>query len=395
MVMVRLEAVSKHFANKAAVERVSVEIADGEFFTMVGPSGCGKTTLLRIVAGLERPDQGDVWFGDRRMTDAAPAARELGMVFQNYALYPHLSVLENLAFGLRVRHAPRAEVSARVREVADLLELDGLLDQRPKQLSGGQRQRVALGRAIMRRPRLLLMDEPLSNLDALLRERMRIELRRFHDRLGITTIYVTHDQREATSMSDRLMVMNAGRIEQIGAPEEVLRQPRTAFSATFVGQPPMNVWPASMEVDRGGNARVTDGADTSWTLPGSWPGDSDGPVRVLIGARPHEIDVATGAQGAHLTATVELVERGPGDVTLLHCRHLDHRLIVASRSELGWPAAGTVVGLSLPPERIHLFDGETGSRLLPIHKGPWRGRAQPPQLVEGPVPSPEVTSSNV
>jgi ABC-type sugar transport system ATPase subunit len=369
MVMVRLEAVSKSFANRYAVEGVSLEIGDGEFFTMVGPSGCGKTTLLRMLAGLERPDSGEVWFGDRRVTEVAPAAREVGMVFQNYALYPHLSVHENLAFGLRVRHTPREEVRARVRDVAELLELSQLLERKPKELSGGQRQRVALGRAIMRRPQVLLMDEPLSNLDALLRERMRIELRRFHERMGITTIYVTHDQREATSMSDRLMVMNAGRIEQIGTPEEVLGQPRTAFVATFVGQPPMNVWPASMEVDGGGNARVNVGSGASWHLPGPWPADGNRPVDILLGARPHELVLASAKEVANLTATVELLERGPGDVMLLHCRHVDHQLIVAAPGDAGTPKVGEEVGLCLAPERTHIFETRTGTRLSPLTLG--------------------------
>ena len=362
MVMVRLDAVSKRFADAAAVTDLTIDIADGEFFTMVGPSGCGKTTLLRILAGLDRPDSGDVWFGDRRVTDSDPGARDVGMVFQNYALYPHLSVSENLAFGLRVRHVRRTEVQTRVAEVATLLDLQALLHRRPKQLSGGQRQRVALGRAIMRRPRLLLMDEPLSNLDAVLRERMRIELRRFHDRLGITTIYVTHDQREATSMSDRVMVMNGGRAEQVGTPGEIVRHPRTAFVARFVGQPPMNVWRASMTIDGTGDALVSDGSGLRWTVPGPWRRAAAGPIDVWIGVRPHDLRLTGPGETADLTATLDVVEAGTGDDVLLHCRHRDQGLVVRVATGQRIPRTGGVVDLTLRSDRVHLFDAGTGIR---------------------------------
>ncbi|MHB8324714.1 MAG: ABC transporter ATP-binding protein [Candidatus Dormibacteria bacterium] len=364
--MVRLTNVRKHFAGAVALADVSLEIADGEFFTMVGPSGCGKTTLLRILAGLERPDSGDVWFGDRCVTATDPGSREVGMVFQNYALYPHLSVYENLAFGLRVRRTNRNEVRPRVTEVAALLDLQELLDRKPKQLSGGQRQRVALGRAIMRRPHLLLMDEPLSNLDAILRERMRIELRRFHDRLGITTIYVTHDQKEAISMSDRVMVMNAGRIEQIGSPEDIIRHPLTEFAARFMGQPPMNIWRASMEINPGGEARVSDGSGPAWTVPGPWPEASGGFADVWLGVRPRDVKLAGPGEAADLTVTLDVVERGGGDEVFLHCRHRDDTLVVSVNDGRSLPHAGEVVGLTLHFDRVHLFDTETGARIQRI-----------------------------
>ncbi len=365
MVMVRVDAMTKRFGETPALTDLSVEVADGEFFVMVGPSGCGKTTLLRILAGLERPDSGEVWFGDRRVTTTDPGSREVGMVFQNYALYPHLSVQENLAFGLRVRHTNRNEIRTRVAEVAALLELQDYLDRKPKQLSGGQRQRVALGRAIMGRPQLLLMDEPLSNLDAILRERMRFELRRFHDRLGITTIYVTHDQKEAVSMADRVMVMNNGRIEQIGPPADIIRHPLTEFAARFMGHPPMNIWRAAMEVTGAGVARVSDGSGSGWTVPGPWstaPGTS---LDVWLGVRPRDVDLAAPGEVADLTATVEVVERGGGDDVFLHCRHRDETLVVSVNDGRTLPRSGDEVRLKLRLDRVHLFKADTGARIHP------------------------------
>ncbi len=365
MVMVRVDALTKRFGETSALTELSVEVADGEFFVMVGPSGCGKTTLLRILAGLERPDSGDVWFGDRRVTTTDPGSREVGMVFQNYALYPHLSVHENLAFGLRVRHTNRNAVRVRVADVAELLELQDYLDRKPKQLSGGQRQRVALGRAIMGRPQLLLMDEPLSNLDAILRERMRIELRRFHDRVGITTIYVTHDQKEAVSMADRVMVMNNGRIEQIGPPADIIRHPLTEFAARFMGHPPMNIWRAAMEVTAAGVARVSDGSGAAWTVPGPWPTAPGSSLDVWLGVRPRDVDLVGPGEVADLTATVEVVERGGGDDVFLHCRHRDETLVISVNDGRALPRSGDEVRLKLRLDRVHLFKADTGARIHP------------------------------
>ncbi|HUY55185.1 MAG TPA: ABC transporter ATP-binding protein [Candidatus Nanopelagicaceae bacterium] len=379
MVMVRVDAVSKRFAEVPALTDLSVDVGDGEFFIMVGPSGCGKTTLLRILAGLERPDSGDIWFGDRCVTAADPGSREVGMVFQNYALYPHLSIYENLAFGLRVRRTNRHEVRSRVMEVSTLLDLQELLERKPKQLSGGQRQRVALGRAIMRRPHLLLMDEPLSNLDAILRERMRIELRRFHDRLGITTIYVTHDQKEAISMADRVMVMNAGRIEQIGPPEEIIRHPRTEFAARFMGQPPMNMWRASMVVSPAGAALVRAGSRSTWTVPGPWPETPGGSPDIWLGVRPRDLAVTGPGEVADLKVIVEVVERG-GDEVFLHCRHRDEMLVVGVDATRLVPHVGDEVGLTIRLDRVHLFDAKTGARIQPSGAN---GRASSALLVGG------------
>ena len=230
-----LKGISKVFGNLRAVDDVSLEIGDGDFFTLLGPSGCGKTTLLRIIAGFYPPDGGELYFGDRLVNDVPPHRRETGMVFQNYALFPHLTVRENIAYGLRVRKVGRAEMDARIGEMIRSVRLEGLENRFPSQLSGGQQQRVALARALVISPQILLMDEPLSNLDAKLRVAMREEIRRIQKQLGITTIYVTHDQEEAMAVSDRIAILNLGRLEQLGAPDEMYFRPRSRFSAEFMG----------------------------------------------------------------------------------------------------------------------------------------------------------------
>jgi spermidine/putrescine ABC transporter ATP-binding subunit len=235
MTTLRLAGLTRRFEGYLAVDDVSLDVADGEFLTLLGPSGCGKTTTLRMVAGFLNPDIGDIWFGDRRMTEVPPHQRNTAMVFQSYALFPHMSVAENVGFGLMMRKVPTAERDRRVAEAIEIVSLTGLEKRRPGQLSGGQQQRVALARAIVTRPDILLFDEPLSNLDAKLRERVRIEIRELQKRLGITSIYVTHDQDEALVMSDRIVVMNKGRIEQIGEPDSIYRRPKTAFVADFLG----------------------------------------------------------------------------------------------------------------------------------------------------------------
>ena len=235
MTTLRLTGLTRRFEAYLAVDDVSLDVADGEFLTLLGPSGCGKTTTLRMIAGFLAPDRGDIWFGDRRMTEVPPHQRNTAMVFQSYALFPHMSVADNVGFGLMMRKIARPERERRVAEAIALVSLTGLEKRRPGQLSGGQQQRVALARAIVTRPDILLFDEPLSNLDAKLRERVRIEIRELQRRLGITAIYVTHDQDEALVMSDRIVVMNQGRIEQIGAPDGIYRRPKTAFVADFLG----------------------------------------------------------------------------------------------------------------------------------------------------------------
>jgi len=251
MAQVRLANPSKRFPGVIAVNNVSLEIFDKEFLVLVGPSGCGKTTCLRMIAGLEESSDGEIWIGDRLVNDVSPKDRDIAMVFQNYALYPHMSVYENMAFGLKLRKVPREEIARRVAEAAEMLGIQGLLKRRPKELSGGQRQRVAVGRAIVREPAVFLMDEPLSNLDAKLRIQTRAEIIKLHRRLGITTVYVTHDQVEAMTMGDRIVVMKDGLVEQVDAPLQVYRYPANRFVAGFIGSPPMNFVDAHVESDNG------------------------------------------------------------------------------------------------------------------------------------------------
>ena len=250
MARVELRHISKRFAEIVAVEDFSLTAADGEFIVFVGPSGCGKTTTMRIIAGLEVASEGEVLFDGKDVTDELPHDRDVAMVFQNYALFPHLNVFSNMAFGMRLRKVVKSEIEDRVHKTAQLLGIEGVLQRRPKELSGGQRQRVALGRAIVREPRVFLMDEPLSNLDAALRMEMRAEIIKLQERLAVTTFYVTHDQVEALSMGDRIVVMRDGRIQQIGSPTELYEQPTNAYVASFIGSPPMNFLEGRVEGDR-------------------------------------------------------------------------------------------------------------------------------------------------
>ena len=264
MARVELRHVWKRFAEIVAVEDFSLDAANGEFIVFVGPSGCGKTTTMRMVAGLEAASEGQIFFDGKDVTDQLPHDRDIAMVFQNYALFPHLNVYSNIAFGMRLRKTPKSEVETRVRQTARLLGIEGVLERRPKELSGGQRQRVALGRAIVREPRVFLMDEPLSNLDAALRMEMRAEIIKLQERLGVTTFYVTHDQVEALSMGDRIVVMRAGRIQQVGSPTELYEQPANTYVASFIGSPPMNFLDA--RIDGGRILLLGDQA----TLGGNW-----------------------------------------------------------------------------------------------------------------------------
>src|SRR5574338_96095 len=259
MAQVALRKIVKMFDKTPAVQGIDLDIADREFIVLVGPSGCGKSTTLRTVAGLEEATSGEIYIGDQLVNDVPPKDRDIAMVFQNYALYPHMTVFENMSFGLRLRKFPKAEIKERVENAARILDITNLLDRQPKQLSGGQRQRVAMGRAIVRNPKVFLFDEPLSNLDAKLRVQMRTEIKKVHQKVTTTTVYVTHDQVEAMTLADRVVVMNAGRIEQIGSPYEVYHQPRTRFVAGFIGSPAMNFIPCRLEQAGSGlRARVSD-----------------------------------------------------------------------------------------------------------------------------------------
>ena len=337
MAAVRIEAVAKTYPNgHRAIRHVDLAIDEGEFVVLVGPSGCGKSTLLRLIAGLETPTSGRIVIGDADATGLPPQARDLAMVFQSYALYPHMSVRDNLAYGLKVRRLDQAVVAQRVADVAAALDISALLQRRPAQLSGGQRQRVALGRAMVRQPKAFLLDEPLSNLDPALRAQARAELRRLHRRLGVTVVYVTHDQEEAMTLGGRIAVMRDGAIEQVAPPLDVYARPANMFVARFIGAPPMNLIPA--------------------TLVGI-----DAPAGAVAGIRPQ--DVVLGASG-QLQAVVDLVEPRGHD-HLLHLR-LDASgvppllAVVAGGAP---PALGAGVLLTLPRERLHLFDGRTGTRL--------------------------------
>jgi multiple sugar transport system ATP-binding protein len=363
------ENVSKVFpGDTTALEDLSLTIADGEFMILVGPSGCGKTTALRCVAGLEKPTRGRILIADTAVNDVTPRDRDIAMVFQNYALYPHMSVYKNLAFGLRQRHTPKAEIDRRVRDVSEMLGLDELLKRRPAQLSGGQRQRVAMGRALVREPKAFLLDEPLSNLDAKLRVQMRAELKRVHARLGITTIYVTHDQVEAMTLGDRIAVMSAGRIQQLGPPQDVYDRPVNLFVAGFIGSPPMNL---IRGVAQGGRivagdlalerADVPDGEVAVGMRPEILTPEADGlpsfeflvdvvePLgdEIVVHGTAQGTSVETGAEEEEIPTMLE------GSRVPITAR-FDPRVRVSS---------GDRLRLGVEPERVHLFDLRSGSAI--------------------------------
>ncbi len=302
MATVSLRDVRKSYGGLAVLHGISTEIPDGEFVVIVGPSGCGKSTLLRTVAGLETITGGEIWIGERKVNQLEPKDRDIAMVFQNYALYPHMSVFDNMAYGLRIRGVSKPEIAQRVARAADILQLQPFLQRKPRQLSGGQRQRVAMGRAIVREPAAFLFDEPLSNLDAKLRVQMRVEIKTLQQQLGVTSIYVTHDQVEAMTLADRLIVMNAGHAEQIGAPLELYAKPATTYVAGFIGSPAMNFLPGT--VSGAGDAVTLDGGGQVLSLGNAPRRDAAG-RKVTLGVRPeHLTPTGTGS----LTLKVSLVE---------------------------------------------------------------------------------------
>ncbi|MBF6209578.1 ABC transporter ATP-binding protein [Nocardia puris] len=354
MARLRIDAVSKRYGEAEVVSGVSLDVADGEFLVLLGPSGCGKSTLLRLVAGLETPTSGRVLLDDNDITETAPQRRDLAMVFQSYALYPHLTVERNIAFPLRARRHSRAEIADRVARAADALDLTPLLRRRPAQLSGGQRQRVALARAMVREPGAFLMDEPLSNLDAKLRGATRAGLIDLHDRLGATFLYVTHDQVEAMTMANRIALLDAGRLAQIGSPTELYDRPRSTFVAGFLGAPPMNLLAATV-VERDGELRaVADGFDAALGITGAQRART-----VTVGVRPERLRlVAAGA----LRGRVTLVEN-LGSEELLHVDLGGGRRICARAPRPAGPRAGDLVQLDAEPADLHLFDPGSGLRL--------------------------------
>jgi multiple sugar transport system ATP-binding protein len=366
MAEIRLVALTKRFKNAGAVNGIDLTIRDGEFFTLAGPSGCGKSTLLNLIAGLESPTEGTIYFDDLKVNDLPPGERDVAFVFQSYALYPHLSVFENIAFPLRIKKMGEAEVRAKVIETARLLGLEALLDRHPRALSGGQRQRVALGRAIVRRPKVFLLDEPLSNLDALLRIEMRGEIKRLHRELRATVLYVTHDQAEAMMLSDRIGVMRDGVLQQCGAPREIYRRPANRFVAEFIGSPPMNF--AKGRLLRETPMRI-DFDGVTIRCPEETPKETINAIpeeafrdETVIGIRPERIEVAPGDSAADAEGTVRVVEpMGPETWVVF----------TLGRAELcgKGPAdfalrPGESVPVRIEKEGVHLFDARSGKRIF-------------------------------
>ncbi len=374
MANVVLKHLDKKYPNGFhAVRDLNLDIADGEFVVLVGPSGCGKSTTLRMVAGLEEATAGQIYIGDRLVNDVAPGDRDIAMVFQNYALYPHMSVYQNMAFGLKMRRTPKKEIEKRVREAAEILSIESMLDRRPRELSGGQRQRVALGRAIVREPKVFLFDEPLSNLDAKLRVQMRAEIARLHLRLKTTIIYVTHDQVEAMTLGERIVLMNHGVIQQVDAPMEIYRRPANRFVASFIGSPAMNFIPGEVEsgVFRfsssngivagvcdpglGRNAGLTEAScralDVGDTIP-------SGPA--VLGVRPE--DLLPREDGQRLgTVTLDVVEH-MGHETIAHFALAGGEHMARLAADAG-VQPGDRLGLAIRPGAYHLFAGDDGRRL--------------------------------
>ncbi|MEJ7809848.1 MAG: sn-glycerol-3-phosphate ABC transporter ATP-binding protein UgpC [Gemmatimonadaceae bacterium] len=365
MARVTLEGIRKEYENGfTAVHGVDLEIGDGEFVVLVGPSGCGKSTILRMIAGLEAITDGKLMIGDRLVNDVAPKDRDIAMVFQNYALYPHMTVYDNMAFALKLRKLPRSEVESRVREAAGILGLESVLDRKPKQLSGGQRQRVAVGRAIVRHPQVFLFDEPLSNLDAKLRVQTRKEISRLHRQLGATMIYVTHDQVEAMTMGARIAVLNAGRMQQLDTPLNLYNHPANKFVAGFIGSPSMNFIDGT--IARDGRLAFRARAD-GFTIPlgevqGRELADREG-REVTVGIRPEDISVAAGASdtGARATMRLDVVEP-MGNEIFLYARSEAHE-VTARVAPQPLPEPGRPIELSFDLGKLHFFDPATEERI--------------------------------
>jgi sn-glycerol 3-phosphate transport system ATP-binding protein/multiple sugar transport system ATP-binding protein len=358
MASVTVSALRKRFGSTEVLRGVDVDIPEGSFAVLVGPSGCGKSTLLRLLAGLEEADSGSIRFGEKDVTRLEPRDRDIAMVFQSYALYPHLTVRDNLAFGLRLRKTPPAEIDRRVEEASDMLGLAALLDRLPRALSGGQRQRVAMGRAIVRRPSLFLFDEPLSNLDAALRSQVRVDIRKLHDRLHATSIYVTHDQVEAMTLADVLFVIHQGSVEQCGAPLDVYARPATRFVAGFLGSPTMNFIDVTLE-EKGEQWLATGAGGLSVPVDAARFGGALAAGReVTLGVRPHDIDIAQSG-GAHVVLEVSIVE-ALGVESFAHGS-------AGGASIIARVDAGRTVRkgdrMPLRFKEAHLFDRESGGSL--------------------------------
>jgi len=360
---VTLENIRKMYGRVKAVDDVSLEIADREFLTLLGPSGCGKTTTLRLVAGLEDLTEGNIYIGDRLVNDVAPRDRNISMVFQSYALYPHMSVFDNIGFPLKIRHTSKAEIENRVKEVADTLEIRGLLDRKPKELSGGERQRVALGRAIIRKPDVFLMDEPLSNLDAKLRVYMRAELKRLQKRLDTTLLYVTHDQVEAMTMSDRIAIMHEGKLQQVDTSENIYFCPTNAWVAGFVGSPPMNFFDCTI-VEKNGQDILDAG---EFQIPLSKEllrviRKGSSASELILGVRPEDTKVGKGPVPGAMQGRVYVTEP-IGDCVIVDVK-IGEVLIKAKADAMFQARIEDSVYLSFNTERMHVFDKKTGTTII-------------------------------
>ena len=353
MANLRIDHLNKSYGTARVLSDIGLSIDDGEFVVLVGPSGCGKSTLLRMIAGLDAPTSGDILIGDKLVNALAPAERKIAMVFQSYALYPHMDVRKNMTFGLKFSGVAQAERDRRVAEAARMLRLEELLGRYPRDLSGGQRQRVAIGRAIVREPDVFLFDEPLSNLDAALRVSTRVEIARLHRLLRATIVYVTHDQIEAMTLADRIVVMNHGRIAQVGEPLDLYYSPADLFVAGFIGSPAMNFFPAEVERVEDGKARIAGGSIAAFDLPAGTfkPG-----ARLTIGVRPEHLAPVAGDDFA-TSGVVELVER-LGEASYAHVRRSDDKMMVAEFRGRRPPAPGEPITLSAPAEDIHVFDAD-------------------------------------
>ncbi|WP_311272786.1 MULTISPECIES: sn-glycerol-3-phosphate ABC transporter ATP-binding protein UgpC [unclassified Rhizobium] len=360
MAELSLKNVVKRYGALEVIHGADLDIKDGEFVVFVGPSGCGKSTLLRMIAGLEDISGGEISIGGKVVNDAEPTDRGIAMVFQSYALYPHMTVEQNLSFGLRMNGNPKADTEQRVRRAAHILQINELMHRRPKQLSGGQRQRVAIGRAIVRQPRVFLFDEPLSNLDAELRVQMRVEISRLHKQLGTTMIYVTHDQTEAMTLADKIVVLRAGHIEQVGAPLDLYDDPANRFVAGFVGSPKMNFLPAKVIANGSGSVtlRLVDDPSVQLTVPlTSWVADGS---EVVLGVRPERFGEA-GRGDADITVEIDVAEH-LGNTSYIYARMAGGTPIIIERPDTRHIAAAQNLTVSVISERTFLFDS-TGQRL--------------------------------
>ena len=351
MANLTLNKLTKSYKKTDVLHGIDLEVADGEFVVFVGPSGCGKSTTLRLIAGLEDVTSGEVLIGDRVVNNLEPKERDIAMVFQNYAIYPHMTVKKNIAFGLRASKLSKSEKEARIQDVANILDMAHLLERKPNQLSGGQRQRVAIGRAMVRDPAVFLFDEPLSNLDAQLRTQMRLEIKKLHQRVGTTIIFVTHDQVEAMTMADRIVIMKDGRIQQIGSPSEVYHSPANMFVAKFIGAPSMNMVSATLS-----DQKLT--LQTGQTISGSW--QNTGKRAVQLGIRPDDLTIVE--EGNGLLNGIVAVQEPLGSETLIYV-DTDTGEVIAKADGRTPPALGAKVALSAPIETLHVFDAQTGDAI--------------------------------